>query len=109
MRVIKGKVLDVAVDIRRNSPTFGRHVMVELSEENKRQLFIPRGFAHGFLVMSDEAIFTYKVDNVYAPQAEAGIRWDDSELAIEWPIDPKQVSTSEKDVKQPLLKDAWLF
>ena len=109
VRVIKGKVLDVAVDIRRNSPTFGRHVMVELSEENKRQLFIPRGFAHGFLVMSDEAIFTYKVDNVYAPQAEAGIRWDDSELAIEWPIDPKQVSTSEKDLKQPLLKDAWLF
>ena len=109
VRVIKGKVLDVAVDIRRNSPTFGRHVMVELSEENKRQLFIPRGFAHGFLVMSDEAIFTYKVDNVYAPQAEAGIRWDDSELAIEWPIDPKQVSTSEKDLKQPLLKDAGLF
>ena len=109
VRVIKGKVLDVAVDIRQDSPTFGKHVMVELSEENKRQLFIPRGFAHGFLVMSDEAIFTYKVDNVYAPQAEAGIRWDDSELAIEWPIDPKQVSTSEKDLKQPLLKDAWLF
>ena len=109
VRVIKGKVLDVAVDIRRNSPTFGKHVMVELSEENKRQLFIPRGFAHGFLVMSDEAIFTYKVDNVYAPQAEAGIRWNDPDLAIEWPIDPKQVSTSEKDLKQPLLKDAWLF
>ena len=109
VRVIKGTVLDVAVDIRRNSPTFGRHVMVELSEENKRQLFIPRGFAHGFLVMSEEAIFTYKVDNVYAPQAEAGIRWNDPDLAIEWPIDPKQVSTSEKDLKQPLLKDAWLF
>ena len=109
VRVIKGTVLDVAVDIRRNSPTFGKHVMVELSEENKRQLFIPRGFAHGFLVMSDEAIFTYKVDNVYAPQAEAGIRWNDPDLAIEWPIDPKQVSTSEKDLKQPLLKDAWLF
>lgn len=109
VRVIKGKVLDVAVDIRRSSPTFGQHVMVELSEENKRQLFIPRGFAHGFLVMSDEAIFTYKVDNVYAPQAEAGIRWNDPELAIEWPIDPKEVSTSEKDLKQPLLKDAWLF
>ena len=109
VRVIKGKVLDVAVDICQDSPTFGKHVMVELSEENKRQLFIPRGFAHGFLVMSDEAIFIYKVDNVYAPQAEAGIRWDDSELAIEWPIDPKQVSTSEKDLKQPLLKDAWLF
>ena len=109
VRVIKGKVLDVAVDIRQDSPTFGKHVMVELSEENKRQLFIPRGFAHGFLVMSDEAIFTYKVDNVYAPQAEAGIRWNDPELAIEWPIDPKEVSTSEKDLKQPLLKDAWLF
>ncbi len=109
VRVIKGKVLDVAVDIRRSSPTFGQHVMVELSEENKRQLFIPRGFAHGFLVLSDEAIFTYKVDNVYAPQAEAGIRWNDPELAIEWPIDPKVVSTSKKDLVQPLLKDAWLF
>ena len=109
VRVIKGKVLDVAVDIRRSSPTFGQHVMVELSEENKRQLFIPRGFAHGFLVLSDEAIFTYKVDNVYAPQAEAGIRWNDPVLAIEWPIDPKEVSTSEKDLVQPLLKDAWLF
>ena len=109
VRVIKGTVLDVAVDIRRNSPTFGKHVMVELSEENKRQLFIPRGLAHGFLVMSDEAIFTYKVDNVYAPQAEAGIRWNDPELAIEWPIDPQKVSTSEKDLVQPLLKDAVLF
>ncbi|MBR2236727.1 MAG: dTDP-4-dehydrorhamnose 3,5-epimerase [Prevotella sp.] len=109
VRVIKGTVLDVAVDIRRSSPTFGKHVMVELSEENKRQLFIPRGFAHGFLVMSDEAIFTYKVDNVYAPQAEAGIRWNDPDLGIDWPIDPKQVLTSEKDLAQPLLKDAWLF
>jgi dTDP-4-dehydrorhamnose 3,5-epimerase len=109
VRVIKGTVLDVAVDIRRSSPTFGKHIMVELSEENKRQLFIPRGFAHGFLVMSDEAIFTYKVDNVYAPQAEAGIRWDDPELAIEWPIDRQQISTSEKDLRQPLLRDAVLF
>ena len=109
VRVIKGCVLDVAVDIRRSSPTFGHHVMVELSGENKRQFFIPRGFAHGFLVMSDEAIFTYKVDNVYAPQAEAGIRWDDPQLAINWPIDPKDVITSEKDLRQPLLKDAWLF
>jgi dTDP-4-dehydrorhamnose 3,5-epimerase len=106
VRVIKGKVLDVAVDIRKSSPTFGKHVMVELSEDNKRQLFIPRGFAHGFLVLSDEAVFTYKVDNPYAPQAEAGIRWNDPELAIEWPIDPAQVLTSEKDLKQPLLKDA---
>ena len=109
VRVIKGRVLDVAVDIRRSSPTFGQHVMVELSDENKRQFFIPRGFAHGFLVLSDEAIFTYKVDNVYAPQAEAGICWNDPALGIEWPIDPKDVVTSEKDLKAPLLKDAWLF
>lgn len=109
VRVIKGKVLDVAVDIRKSSPTFGKHVMVELSEENKRQFFIPRGFAHGFLVLSDEAIFTYKVDNPYAPQAEAGIRWNDPKIAIEWPIDPAQVLTSEKDLNQPFLKDAELF
>jgi dTDP-4-dehydrorhamnose 3,5-epimerase len=109
VRVIKGKVLDVAVDIRRSSPTFGRHVMVELSEDNKRQFFIPRGFAHGFLVLSDEAIFTYKVDNPYAPQQETGIRWNDPELAIEWPIDPKDVLTSEKDLRQPLFRDADLF
>ena len=98
VRVIKGKVLDVAVDIRKSSPTFGQHVMVELSDENKRQFFIPRGFAHGFLVLSDEAIFTYKVDNPYAPQADAGIRWNDPDLGIEWPIDPKDVQTSEKDL-----------
>ena len=109
VRVIKGKVLDVAVDIRKSSPTFGQHVMVELSEENKRQFFIPRGFAHGFLVLSDEAIFTYKVDNPYAPQAEAGIRWNDPQIAIEWPIDPSKVLTSEKDLNQPFLKDAELF
>ncbi|MBP5339758.1 MAG: dTDP-4-dehydrorhamnose 3,5-epimerase [Prevotella sp.] len=109
VRVIKGRVLDVAVDIRRTSPTFGKHVAVELSEDNKRQFFIPRGFAHGFLVMSDEAIFTYKVDNVYAPQAEAGVRWNDPELGIEWPIDPAEVLTSDKDLRLPLLKDAWLF
>ena len=109
VRVIKGKVLDVAVDIRKSSPTFGKHVMVELSDENKRQFFIPRGFAHGFLVLSEEAIFTYKVDNPYAPQAEAGIRWNDPELGIEWPIDPKLVLTSEKDLKQPMLKDAEVF
>ena len=109
VRVIKGKVLDVAVDIRKSSPTFGKHVMVELSDENKRQFFIPRGFAHGFLVLSDEAIFTYKVDNVYAPQADAGIRWNDPEIGIEWPIDPKDVLTSEKDMKQPFLRDAEVF
>ena len=109
VRVIKGRVLDVAVDIRKSSPTFGKHVKIELSEENKRQLFIPRGFVHGFLVLSDEAIFTYKVDNPYAPQAEAGIRWDDPALAIEWPIDFSQVLTSDKDLKHPLIKDAELF
>ena len=109
VRVIKGCVLDVAVDIRKSSPTFGQHVMVELSGENKRQFFIPRGFAHGFLVLSDEAIFTYKVDNVYAPQADAGIRWNDPALGINWSIDPKEVLTSEKDLKQPLLKDAECF
>lgn len=109
VRVIKGKVLDVAVDIRKSSPTFGKYVMVELSDENKRQFFIPRGFAHGFLVLSDEAIFTYKVDNAYAPQADAGIRWNDTDINIQWPIDPAQVQTSEKDLKQPFLKDAEVF
>jgi len=109
VRVIKGRVLDVAVDIRKSSPTFGQHVAVELSDENKRQFFIPRGFAHGFLVLSDEAIFTYKVDNVYAPQAEAGIRWNDEAIAVEWPIDPKDVVTSEKDLNAASLKDAEVF
>ena len=107
VRVTKGRVLDVAVDIRPSSPTFGQHVMAELSEENKRQFFIPRGFAHGFLVLSEEAVFTYKVDNVYAPQAEAGIRWDDPDLGIKWPIDPKEVLTSEKDLKQPRFSDIF--
>ena len=109
VRVIKGRVLDVAVDIRKSSPTFGQHVMVELSEDNKRQFFIPRGFAHGFVVLSQEAVFTYKVDNVYAPQAEAGIRFDDPDLAIEWPIDSKDMLLSDKDVKAPRMKDAELF
>lgn len=109
VRVIKGRVVDVAVDLRKSSATFGKHVMVELSEDNKRQFFIPRGFAHGFLVLSDEAIFTYKVDNPYAPQAEAGIRWDDPDLGIAWPIDARQVVTSEKDLRQALLKDAEVF
>lgn len=109
VRVIKGSVLDVAVDIRKSSPTFGRHVMVELSEDNKRQLFIPRGMAHGFLVLSNEAVFTYKVDNMYDPGSEAGIRWDDPDLGIQWSIAPSEVQTSEKDFRQPLLKDAELF
>lgn len=109
VRVIKGRVLDVAVDIRKSSPTFGQYVMVELSDENKRQFFIPRGFAHGFLVLSDEAVFTYKVDNVYAPQADAGIRWNDPDVGIQWPIDLDKVMTSEKDLKQPFLRDAEVF
>jgi dTDP-4-dehydrorhamnose 3,5-epimerase len=109
VRVIKGRVLDVAVDLRRSSETFGQHVMVELSDENKRQFFIPRGFAHGFLVLSDEAIFTYKVDNPYAPQADAGIRWNDPDLAIAWPLEGMEVLTSEKDMKQPFFRDAEIF
>ena len=109
VRVVKGKVLDVAVDLRRASPTFGRHVMGELSEENKRQLFIPRGFAHGFLVLSDEAIFVYKVDAPYSPQTEAGVRWDDTDLNIEWPVAQMKVITSEKDLKLSSFKDAEMF
>lgn len=109
VRVIKGKVLDVAVDIRKSSPTFGKHVMVELSEDNKRQLFIPRGFAHGFLVMSEEAIFTYKVDNAYAPHSEASIRFNDETLNINWPISKTDVKTSEKDASGKTLQEAELF
>ncbi len=109
VRVVKGRVVDVAVDLRRESPTFGRYVMVELSDENKRQLFIPRGFAHGFLVLSDEAIFTYKVDNVYAPAAEASIRFDDPDINIAWPIDMSEVKTSPKDMKGVALADAECF
>ena len=109
VRVIKGRVVDVAVDIRRNSPTFGKYVMVELSDENKRQFFIPRGFAHGFLVLSDEAVFTYKVDNPYAPQSEASIRFDDPDIAIQWPIDAKDILTSAKDLNALSLKEAELF
>ena len=90
VRVIKGEVLDVAVDLRKSSPTFGKYVSVLLSEENKRQFFIPRGFAHGFAVLSEEAIFTYKVDNKYAPQAEASILFNDKTLGIDWPLSETQ-------------------
>lgn len=104
VRVIKGRVLDVAVDLRKDSPTFAQHVAVELSDENKRQLFIPRGFAHGFHVLSDEAIFTYKVDNIYMPSAEQGIRYDDPTIDIDWQIDAdEQLNLSEKDLKAPFL------
>lgn len=110
VRVIKGRVLDVAVDIRRGSPTFGQHVAVELTEENHRQFFIPRGFAHGFSVLSDEAIFQYKCDNYYAPQSEGAIAWDDPDLAIDWRIPADKVLLSEKDRHHPRLNEAeWLF
>lgn len=109
VRVIKGRVLDVAVDLRRTSSTLGRYVAVELSEENKRQLFIPRGFAHGFLVLSDEATFTYKVDNVYAPQAECSIRFDDEDIAVRWPIKATDMILSEKDINGVPFKQATLF
>lgn len=109
VRVIKGRVLDVAVDLRRSSKTFGRYVAVELSDENKRQLFIPRGFAHGFLVRSDEAIFTYKVDNAYAPQAEACILWKDEDINVNWNVDEKEIVMSEKDLRACCLREAEVF
>lgn len=109
VRVLKGRVLDVAVDLRRNSETFGKYVAVELSEENKTQFFIPRGFAHGFVVLSDEAVFTYKVDNVYAPQSEACIRFNDSDLGIMWPIPANEMLLSPKDLKGVAFKDAEYF
>lgn len=106
VRVVKGRVLDVAVDIRRGSPTFGKHVKVELSEENHRQFFIPRGFAHGFLVLSEEAIFQYKCDNQYAPQEEGAVSWDDRDIGIEWGIPKERIILSNKDQSHPSLKDA---
>ena len=110
VRVIKGAVLDVAVDIRKGSPTFGKHVAVELTEENHLQLFIPRGFAHGFNVLSQEVIFQYKCDNFYAPQSEGALAWDDSDLNINWRIPTNQIILSEKDKHHEKLKDAsWLF
>ena len=109
VRVIKGRVLDVAVDLRKSSPTFGRYISIELNEDNKRQFFIPRGFAHGFLVLSDEAIFTYKVDNVYAPQAEASIRYNDETIGIDWPIAPEQMLLSPKDTNGVAFEDAEYF
>ncbi len=109
IKVIKGVVLDVAVDLRRNSKTFGRYFSVELSEENNFQLFIPRGFAHGFVVLSQEAVLSYKSDNYYAPQSEGAIIWNDPELSINWKIPPKDIILSEKDKKHPKFKDAWIF
>ncbi len=99
VRVSQGRVLDVAVDLRGGSPTYGQHVAVELSRDNGRQMFIPRGFAHGFVVLSDEAQFQYKVDNVYAPHSEATLRFDDPALGIEWPIAKEEMKLSEKDLR----------
>ena len=105
MRVVKGAVLDVAVDIRNGSPTFGQHVAVELTEENHRQFFIPRGFAHGFSVLSDEVIFQYKCDNLYAPQYEGAIVWNDPDLEIDWRIPTDKIVLSEKDKIHPYFKN----
>lgn len=105
VRVIDGEVLDVAVDIRLDSPTFGQHVAVRLSGENKRQLFIPRGFAHGFVVLSDTAIFSYKVDNYYSPECDGGIAFDDPALGIDWLLPHNELQLSAKDQKQPLLSE----
>lgn len=109
VRVIKGKVLDVAVDIRKDSKTFGQKVVVELSEENKCQLFIPKGFAHGYVTLSDETIFCYKVDNYYNKESERGILFNDPSLDINWQLPIEKLTISEKDKLQPLFKNADLF
>ena len=109
VRVIEGEVLDVAVDIRKGSPTFGQHVAVKLTAENKRQLFIPRGFAHAFVVLSETATFAYKVDNYYSPECDRGVSFNDAEIGIDWQLDITILQLSEKDTKQPLLKSADTF
>ena len=110
VRVIKGKVMDVAVDIRKGSPTFGKYVAVELTEDNHLQFFVPRGFAHGFIVLSEEAVFQYKCDNFYAPQSEGAIAWNDPDLNIDWKIPFESMIFSEKDKKHPMLKESpFLF
>lgn len=108
VRVIKGRVLDVAVDIRPDSPTFGKYVSAELTAENHRQFFIPKGFAHGFAVLSPEVVFQYKCDEFYCPEAEGAIAWDDPDLAIDWKLPAEDVILSEKDRRHPNLKDAQL-
>ena len=105
VRVISGRVLDVAVDIRKNSPTFGKYVAVELSGENKKQLLIPRGFAHGFVVLEDDTVFAYKVDNYYSPQCDRGIAFDDKNLNIDWILNHNELNLSAKDIKQPKLNE----
>ena len=109
VRVVKGCVWDVNVDLRKDSPTFGKHVAVELSEKNKRQLFIPKGFAHGFAVLSEEVIFQYKCDNYYTPGQEGGIRFDDPELGIDWRIPRKDILCSEKDKQLKSFRESFVF
>lgn len=106
VRVVKGRVLDVAVDIRRGSPTFGRYVAVELTEDNHYQLFVPRGFAHGFSVLSEEAIFEYKCDNIYVPEQEGAIAWNDPTIGIDWKLPAEDVILSAKDAAHPTLAEA---
>ena len=105
VRVVKGKVLDVAVDLRPGSKTFGKHVSVELSEDNHRQFFIPKGFAHGFSVLSDEVIFQYKCDSLYCPESEGAVAWDDPDLEIDWMVPKDKIILSEKDKRHPKLRD----
>jgi dTDP-4-dehydrorhamnose 3,5-epimerase len=105
VRVIQGRVLDVAVDIRKGSPTFGQHIAVELSGENKKQMLVPRGFAHGFVVLEDDTVFAYKVDNYYSPLCDRGIAFDDESLDIDWIIEKELLNLSAKDKTQPLLQD----
>jgi len=109
VRVLHGSVLDVAVDIRKGSKTFGQHVAVELTGKNKKQILVPRGFAHGFLVLSEEATFAYKVDNYYSPECDSGIAFDDKILDIDWLLPPDKMQLSTKDTKQPLFEDATYF
>jgi dTDP-4-dehydrorhamnose 3,5-epimerase len=109
VRVLTGRVLDVAVDIRKGSKTFGKHVSVELTGENKKQLLVPRGFAHGFLVLSEEATFAYKVDNYYSPECDRGFAFDDTSLNIDWKLPVEKILLSPKDMQQPLFKDAAHF
>jgi len=108
VRVVKGSVLDVAVDIREDSPTYGQHISIELSEENKKQIYIPRGFAHGFIVLSDTAIFSYKCDNFYNKESERGIIYNDKDLNIDWVLNKKEFIVSEKDLQLPILKESIL-
>ena len=109
VRVLEGTVLDVAVDLRQGSPTFGKYVAVELSAENKKQLMIPRGFGHGFSVLSKTAVFAYKCDNVYNKASEGGIRFDDPQIGVDWKINPQEAILSEKDKNAPLLKEVTCF